>query len=97
MKKRTSIVVLIKRHNLQRRFYQAQSNRLITRVQAKLIKYKDMGQVALKLLKNEETPNIDSLCVPSDNYAKCKSKVTYFENQNTLQEQWHLLKLAEAK
>jgi hypothetical protein len=56
-----------------------------------------MGQVALKLLKNEEKPNIDSLCVPSDNYAKCKSKVTYFENQNTLQEQWHLLKLAEAK
>jgi hypothetical protein len=78
-------------------FNQAQPSGPITRVQAKLIKYKDAAQLSLILLKNEESPKIDSLCDPSDHCAECESKDTYFENQNTLQGQWCQLKLAEAR
>ncbi len=56
----------------------------ITRAQAKLITYKDTDQSALLLLKNKDSPNINSLCEPSDHCAECKREETYFQNQNTL-------------
>jgi hypothetical protein len=74
----------------------APSNRPFTRAQAKLIKYKDTAQLALLLL-NEEMPNMNSLCEPSDHCAECESEETYFENQNMLQARWCQLKLAEAR
>jgi hypothetical protein len=66
----------------------------ITRAKARLIKYKDVAQLALILLKSE-TENIDSLCNPSDHCAECESEDTYFNDKNSLQFQWHQLKLAE--
>ncbi len=51
----------------------------ITRAQAKLIKYKDVTQLALQWLQNEEGINIDSLCAPSDNCPSCESEDSYFK------------------
>ncbi len=68
----------------------------ITRAQAKLIKYKDAAQLALIFLKSE-TENIDCLCDPSDHCAECESEETYFDNKNSLEFQWHQLKLAETR
>jgi len=62
----------------------------------KLIKYKYASLVA-QLLKSEETPNIDSLCDPSDHCTECESEDSYFEDKHTLQAQWQQLKLAEAR
>ncbi len=53
-------------------------------------------QLALILLISE-TDNINSLSNPSDNCAQCESEDTYFANKNSLQFQWHLLKLAEQR
>jgi hypothetical protein len=54
-------------------FNKAHSEGPITRVKAKLIKYKDAARLALILLKSE-TDNINSLCDPSDNCGRCKSE-----------------------
>ncbi len=77
-------------------FNQACNDGPITRAKAKLIKYKDAAQLALMLLKSE-TDNIDSLCNPSDNCAKCEIEDTYFADKHLLQFQWHQLKLAEQR
>ncbi len=79
-------------------YNQAHHNGPIMRAQAKSIKYKDAEQLALILLQNDELAlNLNSLCDPSENCAECESKDSYFEHQNTLQAQWHQLKLAEAR
>ncbi len=56
------------------------------------MKYKDAVQLALQLLKSEETNNINSLCDQSDHCAECESKDKYFKDQHTLQAQWCQLK-----
>jgi hypothetical protein len=66
----------------------------ITRAKAKLIKNKDVVQLALILLKSE-TENIDSLCNPSDHCAECEREDSYFANRHSLQFQWRQLKFAE--
>jgi hypothetical protein len=73
-----------------------QSEGPITRVKAKLIKYKDVAQLALILLKSE-TDTINSLCDPSNNCACCESEENYLAESKTLPFQWRQLKLAEQR
>jgi hypothetical protein len=55
-------------------------------------------QLALKLIQNKESSiNINLLCDPSNNCTECESEENYFENQKTIQAQWHQLKVAEAR
>jgi hypothetical protein len=75
-------------------FNKAHSEGPITRAKAKLIKNKDVAQLALILLKSE-TDNTNSLCDPSDNCGRCESEETYLAKSKTLPFQWHQLKLAE--
>ncbi len=75
-------------------FNKAQSEGPITRAKAKLIKYKDAAHLVLILLKSE-TDNINSLCDPSDNCARCESEENYLAESKTLPFQWRQLKLAE--
>ncbi len=75
-------------------FNKAHSEGPITWAKAKLIKYKDVAQLALILLKSE-TDNINSLCDPSDNCGRCESEETYLAESKTLPFQWRQLKLAE--
>jgi hypothetical protein len=70
-------------------FNKAQSDGPITGAKSKLIKYKDMAQLALILLKRE----INSFCDPSDNCAHCESEEIYLAESKTFQ--WRQLKLAE--
>jgi hypothetical protein len=77
-------------------FNQMHNDGPITRAKAKLIKYKDVAQLVLILLKSE-TDIIDSLCNPSDKCAQCESEDTYFANKILLQFQWHQLKLSEQR
>jgi hypothetical protein len=70
-------------------FNKAQSK--ITGAKSKLIKYKDMAQLALIILKSE----INSFCDPSDNCAHCESEEIYLAESKTLPFQWRQLKLAE--
>jgi hypothetical protein len=72
----------------------AQNEGPISRMKAKLIKYKDAAQLTLILLKSE-TDTIDSLCDPSDNCGCCESEETYLAESKTLPFQWRQLKLAE--
>ena len=78
-------------------FNQTHNSMQITRAQAKLIKYKDVTQLALQWLQNEEGINIDSLCAPSDNCPSCESDDSHFKKQLTMQAQRHQLKLAEER
>jgi hypothetical protein len=77
-------------------FNKAQSEGPITRVKAKLIKYKDAAQLALILLKSE-TDTINSLCDPSDNCARCESEENYLAESKMLPFQYRQLKLAEQR
>jgi hypothetical protein len=61
-------------------FNQAHNDGPITRAKAKLIKYKDVVQLALILLISE-TDKIDSLCNPSDNCAQCESEDTFLQTK----------------
>ncbi len=74
-------------------FNQAHTKGPITRVQSKLMKYKDTMQLALSLLKSET----DSLCDSSDHCAECESEQNYFKNQHSLEFRFRQLKLAEAR
>jgi hypothetical protein len=75
-------------------FNKAHNEGPITRGKAKLIKYKDVAQLALLLLKSEKD-TIDSLCDPSDHCGRCESEETYLAESKTFPFWWRQLKLAE--